>query len=108
MTKRRSTAFSSKTTGRRRSANDLRAGAGVYAPAYPGRTGRAGRTDGSPVPQGLLQLPGADHGERKKKGEITVSREEFLAMFYLLDDQGQEEITALIERLEAAQSSRAS
>lgn len=37
-----------------------------------------------------------------------MSREEFLAMFFLLDDQGQKEITALIERLKAAQSSKAS
>lgn len=39
---------------------------------------------------------------------MRVNREEFLAMFFLLDDQGQKEITALIERLEAAQSSKAS
>ena len=37
-----------------------------------------------------------------------MSREEFLAMFFLLDDQGKKEITDLIERLEAAQSSKAS
>lgn len=36
-----------------------------------------------------------------------MSREEFLALFYLLDDQGKKEITALIERLEAAQSKKA-
>ena len=35
-----------------------------------------------------------------------MSREEFLALFYLLDDQGQKEITALIEQLLNAQSQK--
>lgn len=37
-----------------------------------------------------------------------MTREEFLGMFALLDEQGQEEIRNLIETLEAAQSLKAS